>query len=102
VTYIVPGSHVITAAYSGDTDFTLVVKDPVTVKVLVIPGRAVAGLPVLATAVLSGGDSRGTVSFCTTLAPSRRRPLSHGGCARLAHGACPAAPGRPPRLTRRA
>jgi IPT/TIG domain/Bacterial Ig-like domain (group 3) len=47
-------------------DFTLVVKDPATIKVLLIPGTAVTGVPVLATAVLTAGDSGGTVSFAAS------------------------------------
>jgi Bacterial Ig-like domain (group 3) len=44
-------------------DFTLVVKYPTTVKVLVFPVPAVVGVPVLAIAVLSAGDWHGTISF---------------------------------------
>ena len=79
-----PGSYslVITAAngVSPDAvqDFTLVVKDPVTVRVLAFPDGTLVGRPVLTTAVLSGGDSHGTVSFTASFDGGPAVPVA--GC----------------------
>jgi large repetitive protein len=62
-------------------DFTLVVKSATTVRVLLLPGTAQAGVPVLVTAVLSPGDSRGTVSFTESFDGGPAVPIR--GCQNL-------------------